>query len=137
MKKVNRKSSAGKRRKAAGPRATRNAEMGLTEIGRPVPLREAVDDAIDSIEGIVRECREAMDRAIVMHVYATGRCGGDCSSKWDVEENVNTEFNDAMAEAAGALKCLLSYVDNIRPDALSRADATKLEGATVGAAAEE
>lgn len=104
---------------------------GTDYVGNVIPLRKAVDIAVRDIDGIVEECRRALDRACAMHVYAAGNCGGDCSSKWDAEDNVSAEFNDAMAEAAGALKCLLSYVDCIRADAAAKARA-KAAAAAMG-----
>lgn len=122
------------------PKATTEPLYGLDDIGcKIIPLRDAVDIAITNIEGIVNECRESLDRACAMHAYASGNSDG---GKWDAEENIDAEFNDAMATAAGALKCLLSYVDNIRPDAAAKARkqaeaAEKLGEESLSHAAEE
>lgn len=96
-------------------------EWSLDPLGLSVvPLRKAVDMAIAEIDGIVEECRTAMDRACAMHTYAAGKEGEHCGGWNGDEEDVAQEFNEAMAEAAGALKCLLGYVNNLKPGAIAR-----------------
>lgn len=97
-------------------------EMALNTIGRIVPLREAVDHAIADIDGIVAECRQAIDKAAAMHIYIVGnarRLNDDGGRFYAPTEDPDGDFNEHMAEAVGALKCLLSYVDKLRPEALS------------------
>jgi hypothetical protein len=103
-------------------------------------LRSAVITAIADIEGIVKECRQALDRAASLHLYIAGNPSDD--SYYPAEENMRAKYADAMAESAGALVCLLTYLEPLNKIIGSEVQATKArvmnrDVQTVDAAAEE